>query len=115
MAGFIRQPRRLPESLEPDEVSAFLADLCTYRDKAMALAMVVGGLPAAEVRSLRLADVDRGMRRVRVVGKSNKERIVPVDRVFFTKSATLCAANARRGVPHQSASWCCADRHEVRR
>ena len=51
----------------------------------MALATAVGGLRAAEVRSLRLADVDRGMRRVRVVGKSNKERIVPVDRVFFTE------------------------------
>jgi site-specific recombinase XerD len=81
----VRQPRRLPESLEPDEVSAFLADLCTCRDKAMALAMLVGGLRAAEVRSLRLADVDRGMRRVRVVGKGNKERTVPVDRVFFTE------------------------------
>ncbi len=81
----VRQPRRLPESLEPDEVSAFLADLCTYRDKAMALAMLVGGLRAAEVRSLRLADVDRGMRRVRVVGKGNKERTVPVDSVFFTE------------------------------
>jgi site-specific recombinase XerD len=51
----------------------------------MALAMLVGGLRAAEVRSLRLADVDRGMRRVRVVGKGNKERTVPVDRVFFTE------------------------------
>ena len=81
----VRQPRRLPESLEPDEVSAFLSDLCTCRDKAMALAMLVGGLRAAEVRSLRLADVDRGMRRVRVVGKGNKERTVPVDRVFFTE------------------------------
>src|SRR5487761_1572792 len=80
----VRQPRRLPESLGPDEVSAFLSDLCTCRDKAMALVMLVGGLRAAEVRSLRLADVDRGMRQVRVVGKGNKERTVPVDRVFFT-------------------------------
>jgi site-specific recombinase XerC len=30
--------------------------------------MVLGGLRAAEVRSLRLADVDMGLRRVRVVG-----------------------------------------------
>ena len=81
----VRQPRRLPESLGPDEVSTFLSDLCTCRDRAMALVMLVGGLRAAEVRSLRLADVDRGMRRVRVVGKGNKERTVPVDRVFFTE------------------------------
>jgi integrase/recombinase XerC len=81
----VRQPRRLPESLEPEEVSVFLADLCTYRDRAMALAMLLGGLRAAEVRSLRLADVNRGMRRLRVVGKGNKERTVPVDPAFFTE------------------------------
>jgi len=81
----VRQPRRLPESLEPGEVSAFLADLCTHRDRAMALAMLLGGLRAAEVRSMRLADVDRGLRRVRVVGKGNKQRTVPIDRAFFTE------------------------------
>ncbi len=81
----VRQPRRLPESLDPDEVSAFIADLDTHRDRAMALAMLLGGLRAGEVRSLRLADVDRGMRRVRVVGKGNKERTVPIDRAFFTE------------------------------
>jgi site-specific recombinase XerD len=93
----VRQPRRLPESLEPDEVSAFLADLCTCRDRAMALAMLVGGLRAAEVRSLLLADVDRGMRRVRVVGKGNKERTVPVDRVFFTELGNYLRTERPRG------------------
>ncbi|MGH9120320.1 MAG: tyrosine-type recombinase/integrase [Acidimicrobiales bacterium] len=83
----VRQPRRLPESLEPDEVAVFLADLRTHRDRAMALAMLLGGLRAAEVRSMRLADVDQGLRRVRVVGKGNKERTVPIDRVFFTELA----------------------------
>lgn len=81
----VRQPRRLPESLEPDEVATFLSDLCTHRDRAMALAMLLGGLRAGEVRSMRLADVDRGLHRVRVVGKGNKERTVPVDRAFFTE------------------------------
>ena len=53
------------------------------------LAMVLGGLRAAEVRSLRLADVDMGMRRVRVVGKGGRERIVPVDVAFFTECAAF--------------------------
>jgi site-specific recombinase XerD len=81
----VRQPRRLPESLGSDEVAAFMADLFTHRDRAVALAMLLGGLRAAEVRSLRLADIDRGLRRVRVVGKGNKERTVPIDRAFFTE------------------------------
>ncbi len=75
----------MPESLDADDVATFLADLETHRDRAIVLAMVLGGLRAAEVRSMRLADVDRGLRRVRVVGKGNKERVVPVERAFFTE------------------------------
>jgi integrase/recombinase XerC len=81
----VRQPRRLPESLDPEDVAAFLADLNTRRDRAIVLAMVQGGLRAGEVRRLRLADVDVGLRRLRVVGKGGRERTVPVDRAFFAE------------------------------
>ena len=83
----MRQPQRLPESLEPDDVTAFLANLRTSRDRAITLAMLLGGLRAAEVRSLRLAEVDMGMRRLRVTGKGGKERVVPVDGAFFAELA----------------------------
>lgn len=83
----VRQPRRLPESLDPAEVAAFLADLETHRDRAVVLAMVLGGLRAAEVRGLRLAEVDPGLRRVRVIGKGDRERTVPVDGAFFAELA----------------------------
>jgi site-specific recombinase XerD len=83
----VRQPRRLPESLEPEDVAAFTADLRTFRDRAVTLLMLLGGLRAAEVRSLRLADVDMGLRRVRVTGKGGKERVVPVDAAFFAELA----------------------------
>jgi site-specific recombinase XerD len=83
----VRQPQRLPESLDVNDVRAFLADLETHRDRAIVLAMVFGGLRASEVRSLRLCDVDMGMRRLRVVGKGGRERIVPVDSAFFVECA----------------------------
>lgn len=83
----VREARRLPEALASDEVEAFVTDLDTHRDRAMALAMLLGGLRAGEVRSLRLADVDQGLRRLRVVGKGAKERVVPVDRAFFAALA----------------------------
>jgi site-specific recombinase XerD len=51
----------------------------------LTLAVQLGGLRSAEVRSLRLADVDMGLRQLRVVGKGNRERVVPVDRPFFTE------------------------------
>lgn len=81
----VREPRRLPESLAAEEISEFLADLLTFRDRAIVLLMALGGLRAAEVRSLRLADVDMGLRRVRIVGKGGRERVVPVDRAFFAE------------------------------
>ncbi len=66
----------------------------------MALAMLLGGLRAAEVRCLRLADVDMGMRQVRVVGKGNKERTVPVDRVFFTELGSYLRNERPPGCAH---------------
>jgi integrase/recombinase XerC len=83
----VRQSKRLPESLAGEEVAAFLADLRTHRDRAIVLAMVLGGLRVGEVRRLRLRDVDQGLRRLRVNGKGGRERLVPVDRAFFAELA----------------------------
>lgn len=83
----VRQPRLLPESLPARDVDAFVATLGTHRDRAMVLAMLLGGLRSAEVRGLLLADVDMGRRRLRVIGKGGKERHVPVDAAFFTEVA----------------------------
>jgi integrase/recombinase XerC len=94
----VRQERRLPESLDPADVSAFLADLGTHRDRAIVLLMVFGGLRAAEVRSLRLAHVDQGRSQVRVVGKGGRERTVPVDRTFFTELAAYLRVERPAGL-----------------
>ncbi|MDP8970193.1 MAG: site-specific integrase [Actinomycetota bacterium] len=77
----------MPESLDAAEVASFVADLHTARDRAIALVMLLGGLRAGEVRALLLSDVDMGLRRVRVTGKGGRQRVVPVDGVFFTELA----------------------------
>jgi len=81
----VREPTRLPESLDAGDVDEFFADLSTWRDRAIVLAMLLGGLRAGEVRSLRLADVDVGARQLRLVGKGGRERVVPVHRSFFVE------------------------------
>lgn len=86
-ARLVRQERRLPENLDPEDVASFLADLGSHRDRAIVLLMLLGGVRAAEVRSLRLADVDMGLRQVKVTGKGSKQRMVPVDRAFFSELA----------------------------
>lgn len=83
----VHQDRHLPESIDMADVAAFVADLATHRDKALALAMVLGGLRSAEVRGLLLANVDLGLRQLKVRGKGGKERVVPVDRAFFSELA----------------------------
>jgi integrase/recombinase XerC len=93
----VREPRRLPESLEVADVRAFLADLETHRDRAIVLAMVFGGLRAHEVRSLRLADVDLGLRRLRVMGKGGRERVVPAEASFFAECAAYLSTERPSG------------------
>jgi integrase/recombinase XerC len=71
----VREQRRLPDALEPDGVAEFVSDLGSHRDRAIVLLMLLGGLRTGEVRSLRLADVDVGTRRVRVIGKGGRRRV----------------------------------------
>lgn len=94
----VRQPRRLPESVDTADVSAFIADLGTRRDRAITLAMVLGGLRASEVRGLLLADVDQGRRQLRVVGKGGRERVVPVDPAFFSELAAYLSRERPPGL-----------------
>jgi len=80
----VRTPRMLPRVLSPSEVDALLAALRTRRDRAMVLAMLLGGLRRCEVLGLRLCDVSVGERRVHITcGKGGRERIVPVSGRFF--------------------------------
>ena len=64
----------------------------------MALGMLLGGLRSAEIRSLRLADIDFGLRRVNVVGKGGKERVVPVDGDFFAETSRYLREERPPGV-----------------
>ncbi|HUK69960.1 MAG TPA: tyrosine-type recombinase/integrase [Streptosporangiaceae bacterium] len=80
-----RTPRTLPRILAPTEVDALLAALRTARDRAMVLAMLLGGLRRCEVLGLRLADVSAGERGLFVAeGKGGRQRIAPVSARFFT-------------------------------
>ena len=79
----VRTPRTLPRVLSPSDVDRLLGALRTRRDRAMVLAMLLGGLRRCEVLGLRLADVSVGERRVHVWGKGGRERIVPVSGRFF--------------------------------
>lgn len=83
-APLVRGVRQLPRILEMGEVEALLAALRTERDRAIVLAMVLGGLRRCEVLGLRLGDLRLGEWRVFIAeGKGGHQRIVPMSRTFF--------------------------------
>ena len=75
----VREPRRLPRGLDRNETTALVGSLRTERDRAIAGLMLLSGLRSAEVLGLTVCDVDIGRGWVRVIGKGDKERRVPLD------------------------------------
>jgi integrase/recombinase XerD len=77
-----RQPLRVPKTLSEAEVEAVLAapDVGTVlglRDRAMLELMYASGLRVSELVGLRRVDVLLAEQVLRVLGKGNKERLVP--------------------------------------
>lgn len=80
----VRVPRTLPKILTPPQARALLEALRTDRDRAMVLAMLLGGLRRCEVLGLCLADIRVADRSVFVAeGKGGHQRVVPVANPFF--------------------------------
>ncbi len=74
----VKEPRTVIEPLTVEQVRALLGQLRRYRDIAIAHVMLLCGLRSTEVLHLRLADIDFGDRRLRLLGKGKKERMMPL-------------------------------------
>ena len=79
-----KSAKRLPHALSPDEATQLMSiaedDALALRDKAMFELFYSSGLRLSELTSLTLGDVDASDGTVRVTGKGNKTRVVPVGR-----------------------------------
>ena len=78
-----RLPRHLPETLSEAEVEALLRapDVTTplgLRDRAMLEVLYATGLRVSELVALRADQLQRGQGVVRVMGKGERERLVPL-------------------------------------
>ena len=80
----VRVPRTLPKVLSPAEANALIGALRRHRDRAMVLAMLLGGLRRCEVLGLRLTDIQVAERSLFIAeGKGGHHRVVPISNTFF--------------------------------
>lgn len=76
------------------DVAAGDDDITCVRDTAILEVLYGGGLRVAELCGASLDTIELGERRIRVIGKGNKERIVPLGKMAI---AALAAYLPRRG------------------
>ncbi len=81
-----RAPAGLPKALTEAEIESLFATVTgseplALRDRAILEVMYGAGLRVSETVALSLDDVDLAERLLRVTGKGNRERIVPVGRM----------------------------------
>ena len=92
-AEFVESPRagrHLPDVLTTEEIDRIIAttDTATVkgrRDSAMLEVLYSCGLRVSELTSLRLGDLFFGEGYIRVTGKGDKQRLVPISRVARAK------------------------------
>ena len=128
-------PRSLPRNLSEDQVGALLRapDPETplgLRDRAMLETLYATGLRVSELVGLKLSQVSLDMGVVRVLGKGNKERLVPLGEEAIEWLKRYCATaradlggdakadavfvTARRGPMTRQAFWQLIKRHAVK-
>lgn len=98
-AAEVRAPkvkRALPETLDVDQMNRLLdipgTDALSLRDRAIMELFYSSGLRLAELIGLDLGALDVADRTVRVIGKGNKTRILPVGRKAIEAISSWLAA-----------------------
>jgi integrase/recombinase XerD len=126
----LKQPRRLMMPLSTAEVARFWQSFRTSRDLAMVGLMLLDGLRSCEVLALELEDLQLSEARLRVLGKGQKPRVLPLapevrdvlqhylrhERPSGGSPALfLCLKGRRRGQPLTRAGLRSLFRHHRRR
>jgi integrase/recombinase XerC len=102
-----RGAKRLPENLDADRMARLLEipgdGPLVDRDRAILELLYSSGLRLAELTDLNLGDVDMQDATVRVTGKGNKDRIVPVGSRALQALSRWHASRATLAAPDEPA------------
>lgn len=74
----VKEPRLIIEPLGPDKVRSFLRSLKRYRDLAIVHLMLLCGLRSREVLELEVGDLIWADQRLRIRGKGQRDRMLPL-------------------------------------
>ena len=125
----LKQPRRAVVPLSAEQVARFWRSFGTFRDLALVGLMLLDGLRSCEVLALQLADLQLAEAQMRVLGKGNKQRILPLPQEIRavlekyvdlerprTNSSSLfvCLKGRHRGLPLTPAGLRTLFRHHRR-
>ena len=102
-----RQMRRLPDTLDAREVVELLEasggpDVIGRRDRALLELLYAAGLRVSEALALDRLDLSLAGGFVRVIGKGDKERLVPVGDVALAAIDSYLAERDRLGPVHKA-------------
>jgi integrase/recombinase XerD len=106
----------LPKSLAESEVASMierasitathpLASANDLRDRAILELLYAGGLRVSELTNLRVEDLSLDEGRIRLLGKGDKERVVPLGEPALRALAAYLAERRAKPHPKQSESW----------
>jgi integrase/recombinase XerD len=76
----LKQPRRIIVPLSAQQVATFWHSFHSFRDLALVGLMLLDGLRSGEALSLQLEDLQLADAQIRVIGKGNKPRVLPLPR-----------------------------------
>jgi integrase len=74
----LKEPQRIMVPLSAEEVATFWGSFRNFRDLALVALMLLDGLRSRETLDLRLEDLQLPDAQIRVLGKGNKQRLLPL-------------------------------------
>jgi site-specific recombinase XerD len=102
----VREPRRLPIVLSPEEVGRLLASTTNIKHKAALSLTYATGLRSSEVISLKLTDIDSDRMVIRVEqGKGKKDRYVILSPNLLDVLRQWWRVARRKGWMHPGQPW----------
>lgn len=75
---WVRKKQRLPLLLSLEEVALIINATDNHKQRTILMTIYATGMRSCEVRGLKVKDIDSARKQIKVLGKGNKQRLVPM-------------------------------------